>query len=121
VNYSNGETNASRGPFGRYHAFLPAGTYTVNYAAPGYIPAFRVVVVGSNTETLVDVALAPICYVNCDASTAAPILNVNDFACFLNRFAAGDTGANCDNSTTVPVLNVLDFSCFLNKFAVGCS
>ena len=29
--------------------------------------------------------------------------------------------ANCDNSTTAPVLNVLDFSCFLNRFAAGCS
>src|SRR5437763_420412 len=32
---------------------------------------------------------APPCYANCDASTALPILNVNDFSCFLNRFAAG--------------------------------
>ena len=29
--------------------------------------------------------------------------------------------ANCDNSTAAPVLNVLDFACFLNKFAAGCS
>jgi sugar lactone lactonase YvrE len=63
----------------------------------------------------------PVCYANCDQSTTAPVLNVLDFSCFLNRFAAGDTYANCDNSTTPPVLNVLDFSCFLNKFAAGCS
>ena len=61
------------------------------------------------------------CYANCDASTTAPVLNVLDFSCFLNRFAAGDTWANCDGSTTPPVLNVLDFSCFLNRFAAGCS
>jgi serralysin len=60
------------------------------------------------------------CYANCDASTAAPILNVLDFSCFLNKFAAGDPYANCDSSTAPPVLNVLDFSCFLNKFAAGC-
>jgi hypothetical protein len=48
-------------------------------------------------------------------------LNVLDFGCFLNAFAAGNTYANCDNSTTVPVLNVLDFGCFLNQFAAGCS
>jgi murein DD-endopeptidase MepM/ murein hydrolase activator NlpD len=29
--------------------------------------------------------------------------------------------ANCDASSTSPRLNVLDFSCFLNKFAAGCS
>jgi hypothetical protein len=28
------------------------------------------------------------------------VLNVADFACFLNRFASGDSYANCDNSTT---------------------
>jgi hypothetical protein len=60
------------------------------------------------------------CIPNCDQSTAAPVLNVLDFACFLNRFAAGDDYANCDQSTTAPVLNVLDFSCFLNRFAAGC-
>ncbi len=61
------------------------------------------------------------CYANCDGSTAPPVLNVNDFACFLNRFAAGDPYANCDGSTSPPVLNVLDFACFLNKFAAGCT
>jgi uncharacterized membrane protein len=61
-----------------------------------------------------------ICYANCDGSTAAPVLNVNDFSCFLNRFAGGDPYANCDASTAAPVLNVNDFTCFLNAFAAGC-
>jgi hypothetical protein len=30
-----------------------------------------------------------LCYANCDGSTAEPALNVLDFNCFLNRFAAG--------------------------------
>ncbi len=60
------------------------------------------------------------CYANCDNSTQAPILNVADFTCFLNRFAAGDSYANCDQSTQPPVLNVADFTCFLNQFAAGC-
>ena len=83
----------------------PSGSYETNFDA-----VFR---------TWVTVA-AP-CYPNCDGSTVAPILNVLDFGCFLNRFAAGDSYANCDGSTTPPVLNVLDFTCFLNKFAAGCS
>ncbi len=65
--------------------------------------------------------VARVCYANCDHSTTPPVLNVLDFSCFLNKFAAGDTYANCDRSTIAPVLNVLDFSCFLNKFAAGCS
>jgi hypothetical protein len=60
------------------------------------------------------------CYANCDGSTAAPILNVNDFICFEARFAAGDPYANCDGSTFPPVLNVNDFICFENRMVRGC-
>lgn len=60
------------------------------------------------------------CYANCDESLQPPTLNINDFACFLNRYAAGDTSANCDESTASPVLNVGDFMCFLNRYAAGC-
>ncbi|MFN0132798.1 MAG: hypothetical protein ACKVW3_09780 [Phycisphaerales bacterium] len=63
----------------------------------------------------------PTCYANCDNSTIIPFLNVNDFICFNNKFAAGDTTANCDGSTIVPVLNVNDFICFNNLFAAGCT
>jgi probable HAF family extracellular repeat protein len=82
--------------------------------------------IAANAQTQVDVQafllrLGSSCYANCDQSTTPPVLNVQDFACFLNQFAAGDTAANCDGSTTPPVLNVQDFSCFLNRFAAGCS
>jgi hypothetical protein len=60
------------------------------------------------------------CYANCDGSTATPILNVGDFTCFLQRFAAGESYANCDNSGVPPVLNVGDFTCFLQSYAFGC-
>jgi len=61
------------------------------------------------------------CYANCDNSTQLPFLNVQDFSCFLTKYAAGNSYANCDNSTQIPVLNVQDFSCFLTKYAAGCS
>ncbi len=73
------------------------------------------------TLTITAALIEPPCYANCDGSTTPPVLNVLDFGCFLNRFAAGDSTANCDGSTTQPVLNVLDFSCFLNRFAAGCT
>jgi hypothetical protein len=60
------------------------------------------------------------CYNNCDASTVSPILNVNDFICFMNSYAAGQAYANCDQSTVPPVLNVNDFACFMNRYAAGC-
>jgi acid phosphatase len=64
--------------------------------------------------------VAPLCYANCDGSAAAPVLNANDFQCFLNAFANSDSYANCDGSTADPVLNGNDFQCFLNQFAYGC-
>jgi hypothetical protein len=60
------------------------------------------------------------CYPNCDGSTQPPLLNVNDFVCFTQRFAAADPYANCDASTQPPVLNVNDFVCFTQRFAAGC-
>jgi hypothetical protein len=60
------------------------------------------------------------CYPNCDNSTAQPILNVLDFVCFLQKFAAGDPYANCDQSTNPPLLNIADFACFLQKFTEAC-
>ncbi|MFN0130964.1 MAG: GC-type dockerin domain-anchored protein [Phycisphaerales bacterium] len=73
-----------------------------------------------NGAFLIEVPQAA-CYANCDSSTAPPILNVNDFICFQNLFAASSTVANCDGSTTPPILNVNDFTCFLNAFAAGCT
>jgi hypothetical protein len=60
------------------------------------------------------------CYPNCDGSSVAPILNVDDFTCFINKFALNDAYANCDGSTVAPILNVDDFTCFINQFALGC-
>jgi FtsP/CotA-like multicopper oxidase with cupredoxin domain/plastocyanin len=69
------------------------------------------------------------CYANCDTSTTAPVLNVDDFTCFINQFALAQSlphlqqighYANCDGSTIAPVLNVDDFTCFINEFATGC-
>jgi autotransporter-associated beta strand protein len=101
------------GTFGGVNG-LPAGA-TVNYAFSGTDSLGRV---GDGND--IAIQFAEPCYANCDDSTTPPILNVNDFICFNNRFAAGDSYANCDQSTFPPVLNVNDFSCFMNKYAVGC-
>ncbi len=77
-------------------------------------------VAGGNISVNVARWGCPPCYANCDRSIVPPVLNVNDFQCFLNLFATGDPAANCDGSTAAPVLNVNDFQCFVNAFAVGC-
>ncbi len=65
------------------------------------------------------------CYANCDQSTGAPMINANDFQCFLNTYAAGcgdptNCYVNCDGSTIAPILTANDFQCFLNAYAAGC-
>jgi len=60
------------------------------------------------------------CYANCDLGTTAPVLNVSDFTCFLQKYASGDAYANCDRSDVTPALNLSDFTCFLQKYAAGC-
>ena len=83
---------------------------------------FDVVIVdqcGPTTSPTVGVSI--VCYINCDDSlTLNPWLNANDFQCFLNSFARGDSYANCDMSTSPPILNVNDFQCFMNRFALWC-
>jgi hypothetical protein len=85
-----------------------AGVYTVHVYNP----------CGGQVST--DAPLSVTCYANCDASSSSPVLNANDFQCFLNAFASGQSYANCDNSSTAPLLNANDFQCYLNKFATGC-
>jgi hypothetical protein len=59
----------------------------------------------------------PSCYANCDRSTAAPTLNVNDFLCFMTNFALHAPEANCTNDATI---DIADFMCFMQRFAAGC-
>jgi hypothetical protein len=110
----------------------PAGTFSWQGTSPSTLPTgaatFVNYIFNGNPSTFrnrLEVNGTPVggttCYPNCDGSTIDPILNVGDFACFLNAFANGDSYANCDGSTIAPVLNVGDFSCFLNAFAAGCS
>jgi hypothetical protein len=58
VTFSNGESNGSGGPYGRYHLFLPAGTYDVRFSAAGYVPATHRVAVTATSAMNLDVQLA---------------------------------------------------------------
>jgi hypothetical protein len=37
TSFSRGEENRSEARFGRYHAFLPTGSHTLRFSAPGYV------------------------------------------------------------------------------------
>jgi len=51
---------------------------TSNFADGGWRLGFQTFMLTGST-----------CYANCDSSTAPPVLNVQDFTCFLQKFAAG--------------------------------
>ena len=59
----------------------------------------------------------PNCYADCDFSEGPKRLNVNDFVCFINKYAALDPYANCNVDAAI---DIADFSCFMAKFAQGC-
>jgi len=59
VTFVNGEVIESEKRFGRYHAFLPAGSYSIEYTAVGYLPQTLLVDVPAGGAEVVDVALTP--------------------------------------------------------------
>jgi hypothetical protein len=98
-------------------------TYVIPSVQPGDAGTYDCLIsneCGITTSNGAVLTVGNSCYANCDGSTAAPILNVNDFICFQQKFAAGDSYANCDGSTAAPILNVNDFICFQQQFASGC-
>jgi hypothetical protein len=77
---------------------------------------------GQDTGTIVAVVLeitgsgGATCYPDCNHDHA---LNVNDFVCFSQAFAASNMAqADCNHDNQ---LNVNDFVCFSQAFAAGCS
>ena len=63
----------------------------------------------------------PSCYADCDTSTGVGVLDIFDFLCFGNRFAANDPYAcDCDTTTGPGVCDIFDFLCFGNEFNAGC-
>jgi hypothetical protein len=58
VNFSNGEVNPT-GRFGRYNAYVPAGTYTLQLTAAGYETPTIPHVVVTTTPTRLDFTMAP--------------------------------------------------------------
>ncbi len=97
-------------------AMVPAGSPAINQP-------LTIRMTGQTQMDLDNVRLfgsASACYANCDGSTGTPALTAADFACFLQKFRAGDAYANCDGSSGTPTLTAGDFACFLQKFRAGC-
>ncbi len=108
------------------HLFLPAGytssaaTCIGQYGRDVSIGGYAVNEATGSREAFLWTGADP-CYANCDGSTVAPVLNVNDIVCFINKFAAIDPYADGECNQSPPAFNVLDYSFFLAMFAAGCS
>jgi len=60
VPFANGEQHTSGGPFGRFHAFPPPGSYTLRIGAPGYEPtSANLTLPDEQTALTLDFALVP--------------------------------------------------------------
>jgi len=59
VTFENGERNGSDERWGRYHAFMPEGTYALEFSADGYFPQYFAVDVASGMGHVVDVLMIP--------------------------------------------------------------
>lgn len=70
VTFTNGEHYMSEPRFGRYHLFLPPGTYTVNFSAPGYVSQSHQVTITLSSAEILEVPLA-----RPNAPPYAPVIN----------------------------------------------
>jgi len=59
ANFVNGEMNQSSPLNGRYHSFLPPGSWTLIFTAPGYAPRSMPVTVTASSQIQVDLMLNP--------------------------------------------------------------
>lgn len=57
IAFSNGEHFMSEPRYGRYHLFLPPGTYTVNFSAQGYHPQQHQITVSLSSVEILDIPL----------------------------------------------------------------
>jgi hypothetical protein len=110
-----------------WEPLAPAITWGNGYLVPFDHPLGKALVVVSGRGTtscaggvIENAALwfaCPNCYANCDFSEGPTRLNVNDFVCFINKYASLDPYANCNVDG---VIDFNDFACFMTKFAQGC-
>ena len=101
VNYVNGELNTSGGAFGRYQATLPAGSYTAQFSAAGFVTQNIGVTVTSTSAQVLDVALSPLAITNpyCTAK-------LNSLGCSPSIAAAGTPSASASSGFTLSASQV---------------
>ena len=96
VNFENGETNGSDERWGRYHAFMPLGTYHLEFTANGYFPQSRTVEVDTNFPQILDIDMVP----SVGDLNSDDLVDMADFAAFALCWHQDGTGACRDLDLT---------------------
>jgi hypothetical protein len=93
VTFEHDQANGSDERWGRYHAFMPPGTYILEFAADGYLPQYREVEVVSDAPQVMDVTLIP----SAGDINGDNRIDVADFAAFAACWHQDSSGA-CSSS-----------------------
>jgi hypothetical protein len=113
VPFDNGEKHGSAERHGLYHAYPPAGLYTLRFTAPGYTPQEHSVPITGSPKVF-DVLLVPNCIadVNNDG-----VLTPTDFTAWINAF--NNNLPECDQNTDGSCTPT-DFTAWITNFNTGC-
>lgn len=91
------------------------------YLAQNWTPTVDLVATNQFRHGSAFIEVTSECYADCDTSTGVGVLDIFDFLCFQNLFAAADPYAcDCDTSTGPGVCDVFDFLCYQGRYAAGC-
>jgi hypothetical protein len=97
--YADTNNWLGEGSIGNYHYSEDLGVTWANF--------------GSDFPYFLRISATPeTCYANCDGSTSAPVLNVNDFTCFLNLYAAADPAASVQVAGSSPGASTRSTCCW---------
>jgi len=107
--FTQGESNRSNPRFGRYHAFLPPGTHSLRFEAPGYVTQVIAVTINSGTTTTREVALDPVagggtvlCNATPNSTGVVPTLTlVGSTSLAANQLAFQASGLPANQPTTL--------------------
>lgn len=105
IGFENGETNGSDEHFGRYHIFLPDGTYSLEFSATSYHTRTFVVDIVSSSVGVLDVTLVPMADIDEDND-----VDMADFAILSSAWSTqpGHPQWNPACDISIPADNFID-------------
>jgi len=115
--FANAERHGSSQRHGLFHAHPPAGSWTLRFAAPGFMETERTVAYdGITPGAPLDVVMEPACAP--DLADPTGVLNFFDVSAFIGLYTQQDPAA--DLAAPFGSLNFFDVAEFIAQFNAGC-